>query len=52
MGHHEDAQIAVDHEVAVGHLREFERNLCGLAMGSISEAGRTLASAETYSGSS
>jgi hypothetical protein len=33
LGHHGDAQIVVEHEVAVGGLREVERNLCGLTMG-------------------
>jgi hypothetical protein len=33
LGHRGDAQIAVEHEVAVGGLQEVERNLCGLTMG-------------------
>jgi hypothetical protein len=27
LGHHGDAQVAVEHEVVVGGLREVERNL-------------------------
>jgi len=33
LGSREDAQIAVDNEVAAGGLREVDRNLCGLTMG-------------------
>jgi hypothetical protein len=33
LGHRGDAQMVVEHEVAVGGLREVERNLCGLTMG-------------------
>ena len=33
LSRHRDAQVDVEHEVAVGGLREVDRNLCGLTMG-------------------